>query len=280
MTSLDSDTRSLLDLEFAVWDRRDALARAQRRFRLGIVALAVGAVALCVIYFAHINLNNGEWSWLYFSLAAAFLPIVCYGIHARVFPGVFMQDTGRMLGDFFSSKNRKTVRTLRLELEKARATLHRSAEYRNAKPEQHRVAFKDDSLLYVEKLRVESRRNRRANNVLQIVIIAGSLFSTSLSSLSQSIDPVQLAAIGCSLAVGISAGLTGYFKFKDRSFYAQQTADAIEHEVDAVKLGIGRYADTEKATLKFTEEVHRLRLEQKKREQNLDQPESSTEKRQ
>ena len=31
-------------------------------------------------------------------------------------------------------------------------------------------------------------------------------------------------------AVGIASGFMGYFKYKERSFYLQQTADAIESE--------------------------------------------------
>jgi len=67
----------------------------------------------------------------------------------------------------------------------------------------------------------------------------------------------------------------GYFKYKERSFYLQQTADAIENEWDAFEVGVGRYkriSDEEEALAEFVDEVHRLKAEQKKREQNLEQP--------
>jgi len=66
----------------------------------------------------------------------------------------------------------------------------------------------------------------------------------------------------------------GYFKYKERSFYLQQTADAIEQEWEAVEIGVGRYKDKseEQALADFVEEVHRLKTEQKKRQQNLEQP--------
>jgi hypothetical protein len=67
----------------------------------------------------------------------------------------------------------------------------------------------------------------------------------------------------------------GYFKYKERSFYLQQTADAIESEWEAVEIGVGRYKRIEnedEALAEFVEEVHRLKSEQKKRQQNLEQP--------
>ena len=70
----------------------------------------------------------------------------------------------------------------------------------------------------------------------------------------------------------------GYFKYKERSFYLQQTADAIESEWEAVEVGVGRYkriASEEEQLAEFVEEVHRLKSEQKKRQQNLEQPPES-----
>jgi hypothetical protein len=74
--------------------------------------------------------------------------------------------------------------------------------------------------------------------------------------------------------VGISAGFMGYFKFRERSFYLQQTADAIEQALNASELSIFRYGGLEDdATLQqLVEEVETLKAEQRKREQSLDQP--------
>lgn len=80
---------------------------------------------------------------------------------------------------------------------------------------------------------------------------------------------------GLTFSVGISSGFMGYFKYKERSFYLQQTADAIESEWEAVDVGVGRYKDIndeEKSLALFVDEVHRLKSEQKKRQQSLDQP--------
>jgi hypothetical protein len=74
--------------------------------------------------------------------------------------------------------------------------------------------------------------------------------------------------------VGVSAGFTGYLKFRERAMNSRQTADAIEREQNAVTLGIRRYRHLPKdeALARFAEEVESLREEQQKREQQLDQP--------
>jgi len=61
----------------------------------------------------------------------------------------------------------------------------------------------------------------------------------------------------------------GYFKYKERSSYLQQTADSIESEWEAVEVGIGRYKrfdNEDEALAELVEEVHRLKSEQKKRQ--------------
>ncbi|HEX6481763.1 MAG TPA: SLATT domain-containing protein [Ktedonobacteraceae bacterium] len=77
-----------------------------------------------------------------------------------------------------------------------------------------------------------------------------------------------------SIVVAISAGVTAYFKYKERSFNLQQTADAIEQEYVAVDLGIGYYKgkQQQEALELFAERVELLKDEQKKREQQLEQP--------
>ncbi|RZU19768.1 uncharacterized protein DUF4231 [Kribbella rubisoli] len=115
---------------------------------------------------------------------------------------------------------------------------------------------------------------RRINNYLQAVIIVGSLAATSITSLALAEQTLRWASVGTTFAVGLAAGFTGYFKFRERSFYLQQTADAIEHERNCFDLAIGRYKgrSDQEALVELVEEVERLRTEQRKREQNIDQP--------
>lgn len=117
---------------------------------------------------------------------------------------------------------------------------------------------------------------RRTANFFQMIIIAGSVLATSVTSaLGFGLgDAFRWIAPVISIVVAISAGVTAYFKFKERSFNLQQTADAIEQEYVAVDLGIGYYKgkQPQEALELFAERVEFLKDEQKKREQQLEQP--------
>ncbi|GAB3649179.1 SLATT domain-containing protein [Glycomyces tarimensis] len=138
-----------------------------------------------------------------------------------------------------------------------------------------RTAYKEDAYSDIDELRTESKRYRSINNTLQGVVIIGSLAATGTAGIAAQFSIVRWALLGMTFLVGISSGFMGYFKYKERSFYLQQTADAIEQEWEAVEVGVGRYKRfaTEAERLEeFVEEVHRLKSEQKKRQQNLEQP--------
>ena len=162
---------------------------------------------------------------------------------------------------------------LQLTLSRERKALL-SAEIR-PDTDSRRAAYRDKVTVDVLRFRTEATRWRRTHNVMQSVIIIGSLMTSTLAGIATQSISLRWAAVVSSFAVGIAAGFTGYFKFRERSFYLQQTADAIEQEWSALELGIGRYisAPNEETALKlFVEEVERLKTEQRKREQNLDQP--------
>ncbi|MEV6021373.1 SLATT domain-containing protein [Streptomyces sp. NPDC051997] len=127
----------------------------------------------------------------------------------------------------------------------------------------------------IEQYRSDGLRYRRVHNLFQSVIIIGSLATSTAASLAETPAPYKWITVGTSFSVGLAAGFTGYFKFRERSFYLQQTADTIEEEYDAVNLKVGRYkgsADDAAALLEFTERVEILKNDQRKRQQQLDQP--------
>lgn len=127
----------------------------------------------------------------------------------------------------------------------------------------------------IEQYRSDGIRYRRVHNFFQSVIIIGSLATSTAASLAETPAPYKWITVGTSFSVGLAAGFTGYFKFRERSFYLQQTADTIEEEYDAVNLKVGRYkssTDDEAALLEFTERVETLKNDQRKRQQQLDQP--------
>lgn len=138
-----------------------------------------------------------------------------------------------------------------------------------------RIGYKGEAYAEIDQFRDESRGYRKVSNVLQGTVIVGSLAATGASGAATVLPNLRWAVLGITFLVGISSGFMGYFKYKERSFYLQQTADAIENEWEAYEIGVGRYKridDEAEALKEFVDEVHRLKAEQKKREQNLEQP--------
>lgn len=127
----------------------------------------------------------------------------------------------------------------------------------------------------IEEYRAGAKHYRRIGNWLQMIIIIGSILTTGVTSAAGQFPQAQAAAPFISIIVGVSAGIIGYFKFKERSLNLQQAADAIEHEYNAVELRIRRYrgkSNDLEALAEFAEEVERIKEEQSKREQQLEQP--------
>lgn len=142
----------------------------------------------------------------------------------------------------------------------------------------YKSLYQEGAPYYIDDLRARGVTSRRNNNVVQVITIVGSLAATGFSSLALSVDTLRWITPALTFVVGTASGLAAIFKFKDRSFYAQQTANAMEQEIDAHNLGIGRYRplEPEEAQSILLEELHRLRKEQEAREQNLDQPSQRT----
>jgi hypothetical protein len=138
-----------------------------------------------------------------------------------------------------------------------------------------RIAYKGDAFTDIDRFRSESRGYRTISNFLQGIVIIGSLAATGASGTATVLPNIRWVVLGITFVVGIASGFMGYFKYKERSFYLQQTADAIENEWYAFDIGVGRYKrfdSEEEALAEFVDEIHNLKAEQKKREQNLEQP--------
>ncbi|MEV7908280.1 DUF4231 domain-containing protein [Streptomyces anulatus] len=169
---------------------------------------------------------------------------------------------------------KKTVRRLQLDLELAEESRRLHASQLGLPVYQRQYAYKEDIPRELGQLRVEAKHYRRIHNAFQATIIVGSLGTTTAASLAETPPPLKWVTVALSLAVGISAGFTGYFKYRERSFYLQQTADSIEQNTVAFELGIHPYDDPDEGRNlnKLAKEIELLRVEQRKRQQQLDQP--------
>jgi Protein of unknown function (DUF4231) len=144
----------------------------------------------------------------------------------------------------------------------SQGALVRQRRYRNEMPD------------LVAQMRDQAERLRSTHNRYQTVIIAGSIFASAITTASVSFDFTRWISVGVTAAVGLAAGFTGYYKFHENSYNLRQTADAIEREYESVDLRVGRYVGMDDATAYslFADFVERLRDEQNKRQQQLDQP--------
>ncbi|MEV4835453.1 DUF4231 domain-containing protein [Nonomuraea sp. NPDC049486] len=186
---------------------------------------------------------------------------------------------------FFLLKARPEIDEIRYKLHELQAQRLHLAAAQEANPlvalRIYRVSALDD----IQDLEERANQNRRTANIFQWAIIIGSVAATSLTGAAATNPDIEAwfrwLAAAISAVVSISAGATGFFKFRERSFGQQQTADAIKKHYKAVELRIGEYEgdDEETALGRFAHSVEILKDEQRKRELQLEESTESHESR-
>lgn len=165
------------------------------------------------------------------------------------------------------------------ELEIKRGATHIVSSFFHPSLDQQRSLYREEVADVITQHRADSRKYRLVHNTLQNFIMIGSAATTTVAALDTggklTWQNVLIVAIG--FAVTLSAAFTGYYKYRERSYFLLQTADAIEEEANAFALGIGPYGeydqDQRSQALKvFTQRVEDHRNEQRRRQQQLDQP--------
>ena len=276
----DPNTQLLL-ISHEIRETESDLNIARTRQRLSNVSLVLGPVLLVVLFElfwflrGHRNLMlaiyiPGGLLAVSFAIASAKLKMTPGGPPVE---GPLVQRMG-----FLEFRPRRSESELELQLARLRDNRKVIAGAAETSIKVRRIAYRDEAYDDINNFREESARYRRVNNILQSILIIGSLAATAAASITGQIPDVRWATIAITFTVGIASGFMGYFKYKERSFYLQQTADTIESEWEAVDVGVGRYAREEDENVRlalFVEEVHRLKSEQKKRQQNLEQPPDS-----
>ncbi|NYH80520.1 hypothetical protein FHR84_003877 [Actinopolyspora biskrensis] len=124
----------------------------------------------------------------------------------------------------------------------------------------------------VRAYRRQARRYRCANNALQLVVIAGSIVTAVVAAASVSMVTARWSAVVLSLVVALTAAVSGYGKYRERSVNLQVTADALEREYHSVELRVGKYGrfeDERAAYAEFAHEAEVLLDEHAKRQQQV-----------
>ncbi|WP_431887997.1 SLATT domain-containing protein [Nocardiopsis alba] len=269
---------------------KNYIEAARRRSYYGVAFWTIGILAISAIF---IDILIFQWQGIapYFKHAITLGSLASIGLGAYISstPGVLYSSFPSDLTDVLKLKSigspRRTIAQLELELQLLREEKKHTQETVGFSIERNRASYKEDAFVYIEELRRESNFYRRVSNFFQMIIIAGASISTLGAGTSYFVNQISIGVAIASFCIAVASSMTGYFKYKERSFYSQQTADAVEHEIEAFELGVGRYKafpvddpDGKKKSLEaFAQELHRLRQDQKMREQNLDQPSSKGE---
>lgn len=257
------------------------LKKAQQRRRQSNIAIILGPVLLVILFelhwilLKHISLSEAVY------VPGGALAIFCFvaWLKLKLTPG------GPPTGPAGEKYRAPREQEPELELKIARLRDERKVIAADAELEikVRRIAYRDSAFDDIRTLRGESARYRNVNNALQAVLIVGSLAATGASAIIGQYPSIRWVTLGITFTVGMASGFMGYFKYKERSFYLQQTADSIESEWEALEAGVGRYKDSnegneEEMLALFSDKIHRLKSEQKQRQQSLDQPESASTK--
>src|SRR6266487_2308490 len=147
----------------------------------------------------------------------------------------------------------------------------------------HTLSVREQYELYTDELsRAIKDYQRKANHnrwmyfILQMIIIACSLFVGGLTSGLTNLISIfgnHWIAPTLSFTVSFLTAMVTLFRPRERGYNLQQTADAIQYEIDCANRRIYGYklmTDREAYT-KLAEEVEKLRNEQRKRQQQLEQ---------
>jgi hypothetical protein len=269
----------MLELDHEIRVTEMGLSLAKRRRSLGNFCLITGPILGVIATILGSIPGLGRHPVTVAALAIV-VPLALFlffkGVHYKVAPGGPFKD-GTTTWEPLEKKARWTEREIELQLAKLRDKRKLNATHDQIDVNKRRAAYKADAYHDIQRFRQEGNSYRRISNTLQAILIVGSFVTTGTAGVGLFEHAFQWGTVATSFAVGIASGFLGYFKYRERTAYLQQTADAIESELEAFELGIGRYKNytkeqEEKALGDFVEEVYRLKSEQKKRQQNLDQP--------
>lgn len=136
--------------------------------------------------------------------------------------------------------------------------------------------YREELSQAIKQYQHRANHNRWHYYILQMVIIFCSLLVTGLTSgLTSLVAFFRIPWItpAFSFAVSFLTAMITLFRFRERGYNLQQTADAIEFESSCYKKSIFGYKNLpeKEADTKFAEEVERLIHEQRKRQQQLEQ---------
>jgi hypothetical protein len=253
-----SGSANLEYLQGRIIDESERLYFKQLRRKLMLAWTTFGNLTLAVILFVA-SRNIGDDIQLLLAIVltiSIIVSLVC----------LYMQHKG-------IRHCRTRIRKLTIAHRKNKQQLVEESENENDLLAQHKH-YRAELPEVISEYRADAAGYRRWHNLFQGIIIIGSVTTSAVTTASVSYEEARWFAVGVSAIVGLAAGFSGYFKYRERSFNLQQTADAIEREYESVELRVRQYKglSEEAAYANFANYIETLRDEQAKRQQQLDQP--------
>jgi hypothetical protein len=207
------------------------LRTAQRRRRQSNIAIVLGPVLIVVLFELHWVLQGHTGLSEAIYIPGGVLAVFCFiaWVKLKLTPGG--PPTGPAVNGWRAPREKEPD----LELKIARLRDERKVIAADAELDikVRRISYRDSAYDDIRTLREDSSRYRRVNNVLQAILIVGSLAATGAAAIIGQYPVIRWVTLGITFTVGMASGFMGYFKYKERSFYLQQTADAIESEWEA-----------------------------------------------
>lgn len=241
-------------------EKRQAIYRAESARRAMRVSLGILAIFWALIAALNVIQPPGTpLIWINVGVAIASVGFIAYAVY------YLLRKTRRI------SQLRSEVAELREAEQGARYRIYETS------PQRLLWMYHSDTLSKIEEYRNEALRYRKIHNRFQTVIIIGSLMVTGVTTAAASYRQVEWVGVVVSFFVGVAAGMTGYFKFRERSMNLQRAADDLDRECKAVELGIFVYRQVDKDNrfVEFAERAERIKEDQRNREQQLEQPPDS-----
>lgn len=240
-----------------------------RNLYLFVMILLISAIT-CLIVFG-IGANIGGWCVLVIIVCSIALFLLTVAFFAS--DNDVNEDTG-MHGPSQIGK----LAYLKEEIDKTEMRIRVFEQHQTTQltPEEQTELYKDNLKEAIREYQTKANSNRWVYFTLQMIIIAASLLVGGLTSgLSNfiTIFGSHLLAPGLSFGVSFLTAMITLFRPRERSYNLQQTADAIQYEIDCATRRIYGYKglSSEQVYVKLAEEVEKLRYEQRKRQQQLEQ---------
>lgn len=186
----------LLILSHEIREIEHDLKIARRRRRWSNVALVFGPVLGLALY------SMGWLPWISSTvLAAIYIPAIPIAISFVIATIWFKRNPGgpnRLVevdstepGTSKFQKYRMTEGELELELARKRDTRQIVLASNDIPTKVRRVTYKEDAYSDIDSFRLESKRYRRGNNVLQGIVIIGSLAATGASGIAAQLISIR-----------------------------------------------------------------------------------------